>query len=120
MKKILILLSFLFIFLISCTARISYTEEFPYLPSYKNMVAITDETSENQEESSELKKVTYTIKDTKLEDVLTSYETILHEDGWKTTLDGKPNMLQLEKENHTALIVAYNKNDEVRLDITSK
>jgi len=75
---------------------------------------------ENEEQLSELQKVTYTIENAKLENVLTEYETILHEDGWKTTLDGKPNMLQLEKENHTALIIVYNQDNEVRLEVTSK
>jgi len=75
---------------------------------------------ENEKQLSELQKVTYTIKNAELENVLTEYETILHKDGWKTTLDGKPNMLQLEKENHTALIIVYNQDNAVRLEVTSK
>lgn len=125
MKNLLILLSFLFLFLTSCAPRISYTKEFPYLPSYKNMVAELEEKNEkqgqeNEKQLSELQKVTYTIKNAELENVLTEYETILHKDGWKTTLDGKPNMLQLEKENHTALIIVYNQDNAVRLEVTSK
>lgn len=119
MKKLLIVLCILLL-ITSCSPKISYTKEFPYLPSYKDMVTISDKENENQEQVSDSKKVTYSIKNGDLENILTEYETILHEDGWKTVIDGKPNMLQLEKDQHTALIVAYNKDNEIRLDITSK
>lgn len=127
MKRLLILLT-LSIFLISCGPRVSYTKEFPYLPSYNNMVAKTNETEnnetdnveENENQTPELKKVTYVVKDVDMENALSEYEEILNNDGWKTTFDGKPNMLQVEKDDHTALILIYSKNNEILLDITSK
>ncbi len=125
MKRMFILLVLvpLTLFCISCSPRISYTKEFPYLPSYNNMVAKSNEMEngvENEEQTGELKKVTYTIKDVDIENILTEYEKILQDDGWKITLDGKPNMLQIEKDEHTALIVVYSGDNEVLMDITSK
>jgi hypothetical protein len=124
MKKKLVLLILSFLFLISCAPKVSYTEEFPYLPSYKGMVAETegankDQKNKVQEQATGLKKVTYIVEGVVLENALTEYETILHENGWKTIYDGKPNMIKLQKEKHTVNIVAYQQNKKVKLDITS-
>ncbi len=80
----------------------------------------TDNNEENENQTPELKKVTYVVKDVDIENALSEYEEILINDGWQTTFDGKPNMLQVEKDDHTALILIYSKNNEILLDITSK
>lgn len=127
MKKIFVLFIVFNIFLISSCSGTTYLKEFPYLPAYKNMTLETTEegAEENAEEETteatgELTKKTYIVKNVSAENVLNEYEEILHEDGWTTTLDGKPNMIEISKDEHQAMILVYEKDDVVKLEITAK
>jgi hypothetical protein len=92
---------------------VTYTKEFSYLPTYKNMEfqSIT-QTPQNQSIAK------YLIKNTTTEKVLTEYGDILKEDGWTEnwsyTKDKKPASLIVQKDNHTvALLPQQNKSDVI-------
>lgn len=134
MKKLCLLLGISLMFIFSCGPRIPKTKEFPYLPSYPNLVAEVeeednvDEGSEVEEETgdiedvekNELRKITYIVSDVDKETILKEYEEILHRDGWKTTIFSESNLLEVEKDDHLAIIVVYQKDDMLKLEITSK
>ena len=133
MKKWFLLLGISLAFLAACGSRIERLEEFPYLPAYPNMLAEVndedlgdediDETEDIEEElvdKDELKKVTYTINNANEDTVIKEYEEILNKDGWETTLISEPALLQVAKDEHTAMIVVYSKKDIVKMDISSR
>lgn len=117
LKKILSILIVvsLAIFTISCS-KVTYTKEFPYLPSYKEM------TLKNFEESTKDKMgiATYVIKNKKPSDVLKDYEKQLKKDGWKITEDKKPASIAAEKDGHKTIIVPAQDKEDVFLTIVSK
>lgn len=124
MKKIFILLLVFSILLVSsCATRITYTEEFPFLPAYKNMTLEVDEEDleeDTAEEPGQLVKKTFIVANADVDNILGEYEQILNEDGWTITYDGKPQMLEAEKGEHKAMFVAYGQDGDVKLDITAK
>jgi len=124
MKRIFVLFMIFNIFLISsCSPRVTYTKEFPYLPAYKNMTLETaegDAEEEDTQAAGEPIKRTYIVQNVPAENVLAEYEEILNEDGWTTTLDGKPQMIEVKKDEHEAMIIVYEQDDAVKMDITAK
>lgn len=129
MKRIFVLLLLFNIFLISaCAPQVTYTDEFPYLPAYGNMVLEADEedgeegeeNEQKEQKEGEFSKRTYVVENAEIENLLTEYEQILHEDGWTTAYDGKPNMIEVQKDDHHVTIIAYQQNEVTKLDITGK
>ncbi|MBB6215970.1 hypothetical protein HNQ80_002061 [Anaerosolibacter carboniphilus] len=91
--------------LISCrssdTNNRQYIKEFPYLPAYGNMKFVKFEKAT----ADGIDRATYTVSNTNPEEFLSGYEQHLTENGWKNTLDNKPISINMEKENHKAIIL---------------
>jgi hypothetical protein len=80
--------------------NLQYTKEFPYLPNYKNMEFVTLEKATDDG----MDRATYKVTNTTPEEFLSGYEEHLTKEGWKNTLDNKPVSINMEKENHKAII----------------
>ncbi|NMM65110.1 hypothetical protein HBE96_21225 [Clostridium sp. P21] len=116
MRKMVIAIIIMFsLTLISC-GKITYTKEFEYLPSYKQMTLKTFQ----KPTKDGMGIATYTIKNKKSKDVLESYEKQLKKDGWKITEDKKPTSITAEKEGHKAVIVPTQNKEDVLLTIVSQ
>ncbi|MEW8955362.1 hypothetical protein [Clostridium sp.] len=117
MKKIiaLVITASIALSMVACK-KVEYTKEFEYVPEYKGMKL------EEKEDATEDKMGTakYTIENAKAEDVLNEYEKNFKKDGWEVTQDDKPISLTFEKEDHKAIIVSTQKEDNVELTIVSK
>ncbi|WP_432408757.1 hypothetical protein [Wukongibacter sp. M2B1] len=117
-KKYLLFLILTIVLSVSgCGNKITYSENLPYLPLHKNM---TLETFEEPKTEEELAKSIYAISGTSFDDFLNEYEEIFHEDGWETTLDNKPNMLTVQKKDHEATVIIYEKEGALKAEIMSK
>lgn len=101
--------------LTSC-GKVTYTKEFSYLPSQKEM------TLKNFNKPTEDKMGTaiYILKNKKSEDVLNEYEKQLKKDEWKITEDKKPNLIKAEKGEHKVIIIPTQNDQDVQLTIVSK
>lgn len=110
MKKLSFIIVILFLMpsFLGCTS--DKTSYFPYLPAYENMEFTNFEESTDKEG---LNHATFIVKDVPYEKFLTTYENILHENGWKTIDDKKPFSINLEKENHILImILSSNRKDK--------
>lgn len=92
--------------LLSCQAtdnnNADEIEEFSYLPIYEGMELISVEKAPTDEG---MDKGTYKISNTTPEEFLTNYENYLAENGWKKTDDNKPVSINMEKEDHKAIVI---------------
>jgi hypothetical protein len=107
MKKysIILLVLILTSTLLSCRTsdnnKGQYTKEFPYLPSYGNIKLVKVEKAT----PGGMDKATYTVSNTTPKEFLSGYEQHLTASGWKKTLDNKPVSINMEKEDHKAIIL---------------
>lgn len=118
MKKLLYLLLTLCMFsMISCTGeyggengtgnkdndgKVSYFEEFNYLPKYSGAekVSFTESTEEGK-----LSKAEYTVPDSDAASSTDKYATILENDGWTIQKDEENNFITAKKDEHIASIL---------------
>ena len=117
MKKILIILiTIMFsIPLISC-GKVTYTKEFSYLPSQKEMTLKSFE----KPTKDRMGVATYVVKNQKSKDVIETYQKQLKKDGWKITDDKKPASITAEKEGHKTIIVPTKIKEDDQLTVVSK
>jgi len=122
MKRIITILMtiMLSLALISCAkstaTKTTFTKEFSYLPSQKEMILkkFVKPTKAN------FGFATYTLKNKKAKDVLESYEKQLVKDGWKITDDKKPTSITAEKTTHKTILVPVQVKNDVTLTVVSK
>jgi hypothetical protein len=106
---IILLLSF------SCTRKVPYTKEIPYLPSMQGMVF------EKEEKSNEKSKnYVYDINNTTYEKVLENYEPILKKDGWKITEDKKPTYISATKGENNVILIPQKDGGKVKMVVVTR
>ena len=117
MKKIkfILLLMSIGILLSACKSPVKEElEEFTNIPRDERM----DQTSFEKASSKEgLDRAFYTVEDTTPVEFLTSYEELLHKDGWETTDDNKPVSITVKKDEQISVIVAKPAEGEDRFEV---
>lgn len=117
MKKILILALVLATLTITgCSQKVSYLEEFSYLPGVTGMKVDQFEEAEGDGFANAI----YKIKDEDYEDFLDKYEEILLKDGWEIAEENKPENLEATKDDHIARINVVDSKEELMILIWAK
>ena len=117
MKKIItMLMVVMFSFTSVSCGKITYTKEFSYLPSQKEMTL----KSFVKPTKDAMGTATYTIKSKKSKEVLDAYEKQLKNDKWNITKDKRPASIAAEKAGHKVVIVPTQIKDDVQLTVMSK
>ena len=96
--------------------KITYTKEFSYLPKYKNMLVNKYEPSKNEQ----FGNAVYYVSNGDYEKFLTKYQKVLEKDGWKITVDKKPENLEATKDKHIVRINVVNSKEKLMLLIWTK
>lgn len=96
--------------------RVTYTEEFTYLPQIKGMEIEKYEEAKDDQFGNAI----YKIQGEKYEDFLTKYEKILSKDGWKITEENKPENLEATKGEHIARINVVDSKEDLMILLWSK
>lgn len=93
---------------------IKYTKEFPYLPSYEDEMELIEF---KEGEKGEVDIATYLVKNTSPNEFLARYEELLIANGWKNSFDNKPVSINMEKDDHIAIIITPPIKDETSLKV---
>jgi len=98
-------------------AKLSYFEEFTYLPEYPGAkkISFTESTGEGV-----LAKAEYSVPDTDPKTAADKYSTILENDGWTVKKDEENNFLDARKDDHIASILFHDKEGDLKLIISAK
>ncbi|WP_129600552.1 hypothetical protein [Anaerophilus nitritogenes] len=102
MKKYIVYPIIFILLFCSCANKKEYIKEFPYLPQYENL-KITD--FEEAKDKNGLNHSNFSVKNVQFENFLSDYEKILRDHNWKTIDDKKPFSIQVQKDDHFAIIV---------------
>lgn len=99
------------------SSKVTYSTKAIYLPITEDMEMLSYmPPSEMLPQSN----ITYTVKSINSKDFLTKYEVLLHTNGWKTTLDKKPESIMVEKGEHQAAIIPQQVNKDLNILIMTK
>ncbi len=79
-----------------------YSKEFPYLPSYHGQMELIEFEDKG---TGEMSIATYSVPSITGHEFLMEYETLLLKEGWVNTFDNKPVSINMEKEDHLAIII---------------
>lgn len=96
--------------------RVKYTNEYPYLPTYKNLQVDKYELPKNGQFGNAI----YYVKESKYDNFLLEYQKIFVKDGWKITSDKKPESFEAVKGEHIAKVNAVNSKDKIIVLIWTK
>ena len=99
-----------------CSPKVTYLEEFSYLPAVEGMEVDDFEEAKGDGFGNAI----YKIADEDYEDFLDKYEEILVKDGWEITEENKPENLEATKDNHTARINVVDINEELQVSVTAE
>jgi hypothetical protein len=100
----------------ACKEKVTYTNEFPYLPILDKM----ELESFNEAEGDNLSEGTYIVKNIEYNEVLDRYQEILEKDGWTISQDQKPANIAAQKGDHIVIIVPQEVEHGIRILIFSK
>ncbi|MEF9953062.1 MAG: hypothetical protein RR838_10755 [Clostridium sp.] len=114
-RSIFTLLVITIMVLTSCSASVSYTKEFGYLPSLEGMKV----EKFIEPKDGNMGVATYKVSGSKVSDIAKSYIEVLKKDDWKIN-SSKNDVIEAEKGEHRVTIAPSQDKSGILLTIVSK